>query len=110
MVPVAPYQEKAPAVYLSQPTAGKEIVAGQTLNIYGTAAHAPGDEVRLTLNFADGSVAATEVATVDRFGYWDVGILVPVSATGEIQLVVAVGADGVAESSEAVLLTIPAEE
>ena len=110
LVPVSEYQEKAPAVYLSSPVGGEEIAAGRTLAIYGTAAHAPNDEVRLTINFADGSVAATEVTAVDRFGYWEANILVPVSATGEIQLVVAVGADGVDQSSQTIFLTIPEVE
>ena len=110
LVPVRPYVDKAPAVAISAPAADSEIQAGVTLSIYGTAAHAPNDEVRVTMTYADGSVAATETATVDPFGYWETSILVPVSGSGELQLQAAVGADGADEAVQTIFVTIPPEE
>ena len=110
MVPVQAYVDKQPSVAIGGPAADSEIEAGVTLSIYGTAAHAPNDEVRVTLTSADGSVVATDTATVDPFGYWETDILVPVSASGELQLKAAVGADGADEAVETIFVTIPEEE
>jgi len=105
MVPLQAQEDRQPALFVARPRANSEVQAGQTVLVYGTAAHAANNEVRLSMTTADGTVVTTETAAVDRFGYWEVRVLLPVSIAGEVELKAAVGR-GADEASQVMIINV----
>lgn len=82
---------EAPAVLIGNPPPGSEAAGGRSLNTYGTAYRAPSGQVDLTLLLGDGTIAATDTAVVNRYGYWEVDLLLPVNLNEEALLRVTIG-------------------
>ncbi len=94
------------AVLLSYPPTDSNARAGQRIELYGTAYNAPNNELQITLLLDDGTLAASDVVAVDRAGYWEHTLLLPVDVLGETQLTVAIGRDGNILAQQTIFLTL----
>ncbi|MCB0037523.1 MAG: hypothetical protein KDE51_26005 [Anaerolineales bacterium] len=94
------------AVFLSYPPSGSNARAGQRIELYGTAYNAPNNELQITLLLDDGTLAASDIVAVDRAGYWEHTLLLPVDVLGETQLTVAIGRDGDILAQQTIFLTL----
>ncbi len=83
--------KEAARIVIGSPTPNSAIGAGKTLALRGIATNAPQNEVLLTLLLADGRIAATETAEVNRYGYWEASMLIPVELRGEALLRATIG-------------------
>lgn len=94
------------AVLLSYPPTGSNARAGQRIELYGTAYNAPNNELQITLLLDDGTLAASDIVAVDRAGYWEHTLLLPVDVLGETQLTVSIGRDGDILAQQTIFLTL----
>ncbi|MEM9777830.1 MAG: hypothetical protein AAF902_24855, partial [Chloroflexota bacterium] len=74
---------------------------GSTVFFQGAALNATDGELSIQARLPDGSIAASDVVSVDDFGYWEANLLIPVEIVGEIQIT----ADG-GTGQDSILLTV----
>lgn len=100
-----PNEEGAYAVYLFSPLQGSELVGGSNVTFWGTAYNAADNVVIISLVREDGVNLAQGSAPVDRFGYWETTLNIPLNYTGIAQIVVAIGNPEEENVAQAVITT-----
>ena len=99
-------EDQTPAVLIGNPPPGATAAAGETLTAYGTAYDAPGNQVQLTLLLGDGTIAGTNTAEVNRYGYWETDLLLPVDLNEETVLRATIGPLGDPAAVNEIFLTV----
>ncbi|MFK7800875.1 MAG: hypothetical protein AB8G95_04530 [Anaerolineae bacterium] len=94
-------KDDAAGTMIGLPKTGDTIRQGETVFFQGTAWNASGDTLNIQVRLADGSVAAGDTVDVDKFGYWEANLLMPVDITGEMQITANGG-----RGSDSILLTV----
>jgi hypothetical protein len=56
--------------------AGSEVTPGEAITVYGSAYNVPNSQVQVALQI-DGDNVAQGTATADRFGYWEINLVLP---------------------------------
>lgn len=97
------------ALFLAYPPNNSTAVGGQRISLYGTAYNAPNNQLLITLLLPDGTLAASEVATVDRSGYWEHSLLLPVGVTGEALLTTSIGRTDTPLAEQTIFLNLVEE-
>ncbi|MFT5195950.1 MAG: hypothetical protein ACI9EW_002277 [Cellvibrionaceae bacterium] len=100
LINVVPKNE-AKGTKIGSPQTGGSIRPGETVFFQGTTWNATGGTLDIQVQLADGSVTAGDTVDVDKFGYWEANLLMPVDISGEIQ----VTADG-GTGSDSILLNV----
>lgn len=100
LIKVTP-KDEAQGTMIGVPKNDSSIRPGQTVFFQGTAWGVADGKLNIRVRLADGSVAAGETVTVDKFGYWEAELLLPVDISGEVQ----VTADG-GRGSDSILLKV----
>ena len=105
-----PNEEGAYAVYLFSPLPQSELVGGTNGTFWGMAYNAAENTVGISLLREDGVNLAQGSATVDAFGYWETSLNIPLTYSGNAQVVVAIGdpeEENIAQAVIAVLILPP---
>ena len=100
LIDVTPNDE-AQGATIGLPKDNSTIRPGETVFFQGTAWNARNDELRIKVQLADGSVTDSETVKVDKFGYWEAELLMPVDLSGEVK----VTADG-GTGADSILLKV----
>lgn len=85
LINVTPKNE-ARGTTIGLPKNDSTIRPGETVFFQGTAWNATNGELRIKVQLADGSVTDSETVKVDKFGYWEAELLMPVDLSGEVQV------------------------
>ena len=90
--------------------ADSTIAVGQPVTVYGSAYNVPGRQVQVSLQ-VNGTTVAQDVATTDRFGYWEIDLALPsgvsAGATGQYRATVAYEDEEVSASVPFEVVTSP---
>jgi hypothetical protein len=86
--------EHALGVLVGNPPPEKDLRAGSSLLLYGTAYNAPGREVLVSILLENGRLLTEGIAAVNTYGYWELELFIPASAAGPAQIEASVGKHG----------------
>jgi hypothetical protein len=102
-----PGDEQAMSIMVGNPPPESKLVPGQSLLLYGTAYNATGREILVSILLENGRLLTEGVTEADIYGYWEMELFIPASATGPAQIEASFGersSDEFAQSTVSVLL------
>lgn len=97
-------KNQARGTTIGLPKNNSTIRPGATVFFQGTAWNATKNELLISVQLADGSITDSETVKVDKLGYWEASLLMPVDLSGEVQ----VTADG-GSGADSILLTVESD-